>query len=69
VTYNSRFVYPTVFRRANNALRGLIITGIAVAIVPTRRISNDERGRLSFASWIVLLEPYSLRSNWQFLVF
>jgi len=41
VTYNSRFVYPTVFRRANSALRGLIITGIAVAIVPTRRISNS----------------------------
>jgi len=33
VTYNSRFVYPLVFRRANTALHGLIITGIAVAVV------------------------------------
>jgi hypothetical protein len=39
VTYNSRFVYPTVFRRANNALHGLIITGIGVAVVCLQRES------------------------------
>lgn len=66
MTYNSRFVYPTVFRRTNTALHGLIITGIAVAVLCLQ-------GESAIQTTVVLAcgklsRPGSF-FNWQFLVF